>query len=476
MTQNNPIQPTIRTRFAPSPTGYLHIGGARTALYSWLYAKHHAGINVLRIEDTDLERSTPEAVTAILEGLNWLGLNFDEGPFYQTQRFDRYKEVIAQMLQAGTAYYCYCSKESLEAMRARAEVNKEKPRYDGTWRPEPNKILPPIPEDVSPVVRFKNPSMGVTVFDDLIHGTISFDNTELDDLIIARADGTPTYNFCVVVDDMDMAITHVVRGDDHINNTPRQINILKALNVPVPQYAHVAMILGDDGEKLSKRKQSVGVMQFCDEGYLPEAVLNYLVRLGWSAGDKEFFSIDEMIALFDLKDVNKSASAFNTSKLLWLNQHYMMALSPEELAMRLIPYLNTINIDPTDMVYLADAAVAHVARCHTLVELAQMIAYLYEDFTEYDIDSKVQHLTSNSKPVLEALKKNIELCENWDQETLNTLIKQTTKTLNVKMGQIGMPMRTAIVGRASSPNLDITLYLVGKERAIMRLNRAISVC
>ncbi len=475
MTQNSQTQPMIRTRFAPSPTGYLHIGGARTALYSWLYAKHNAGINVLRIEDTDLERSTPEAVAAIIEGLNWLGLTFDEGPYYQTHRFDRYKEVIAGMLEAGTAYYCYCSRDALEAMRARAEANKEKPRYDGTWRPEAGKVLPPIPEGILPVVRFKNPVTGVTTFEDLIHGTISFENTELDDLIIARADGTPTYNFCVVVDDMDMAITHVVRGDDHINNTPRQINILKALNVPVPQYAHVAMILGDDGEKLSKRKQSVGVMQFCDEGYFPEAVLNYLVRLGWSAGDKELFSVDEMIALFDLKDVNKSASAFNTSKLLWLNQQYMMGLSPEVLATRLLPYLNTINIHPTDMLYLAEAAVAHVARCHTLVELAQMIAYLYEDFSEYDTESKTQHLTPDSKPVLEALKDAIETCEQWDKETLNGLIKQTAKALNVKMGQVGMPMRTAIVGRASSPNLDVTLYLVGKERAIARLSRAIAV-
>ncbi|GBU10176.1 glutamyl-tRNA synthetase [Gammaproteobacteria bacterium] len=464
----------IKTRFAPSPTGYLHIGGARTALYSWLCAKNKLGINVLRIEDTDLERSTPEAVAAIIEGLNWLGLEFDEGPFYQTKRFERYKEVIGQMLKDGTAYNCYCSKDELEKMRELAEKNKEKPRYNGLWRPEIDKVLPIIPAGVLPVVRFKNPLEGATSFDDLIHGQISFENTELDDLIIARQDGSPTYNFCVVIDDMDMQITHVVRGDDHINNTPRQINILKALGAKIPQYAHVAMILGDDGQKLSKRHGAVSVTQFRDDGFLPEAVLNYLVRLGWSHGDQELFSRTQMIELFDLKDVNKSASAFNTSKLLWLNQQYMMAMPADELAQALKPYLANLNIIPDDAAYLALAASAHVARCHTLVELAQMLVYLYEDINSFDEESKSLYLTEVSKPVLIALKDQISTCEHWDKDSLNVLIKQTAKDLNIKMGQIGMPMRTAIVGRASSPNLDLTLFLVGKERALKRLNTAIS--
>ena len=464
----------IRTRFAPSPTGFLHIGGARTALYSWLYAKHHAGTTILRIEDTDLERSTPEAVAAIIEGLEWLGLDHDEGPFYQTKRFDRYKEVISQMLQEGNAYYCYCSREELDEMREQALANKEKPRYNGKWRPVDGKVLPEIPSGVQPVVRFKNPETGQTVFDDLIHGRISFDNQELDDLIIARPDGTPTYNFCVVVDDMDMRITHVVRGDDHINNTPRQINILRALGVQVPQYAHVAMILGDDGQKLSKRHGAVGVTQFRDDGYLPQAVLNYLVRLGWSNGDQEVFSIEEMIRLFDLKDVNKSASAFNTSKLQWLNQHYMMQISKEDLALALRPYMLERAIKFYDDEHLAQVAIAHVARCHTLVELAEMVRYVYEDFSEYDEASKMAHLTAEAKPVFELLLQKIQVLQAWNQADLHKIIQELAVELNIKMGKIGMPVRTAIVGKASSPNLDLTLFLVGREKVLVRLQQAVA--
>lgn len=464
---------TVRTRFAPSPTGFLHIGGARTALYSCLYALHEKGETVLRIEDTDLERSTPEAVAAIIEGLDWLGLHFNEGPFYQTKRFDRYKEVILEMLKVGTAYYCYCSQEELQQMRDIAEANKEKPRYNGKWRPEEGKKLPEIPAGVEPVVRFRNPLTGVTSFDDLVHGTITFQNTELDDLIIARPDGTPTYNFCVVIDDMDMAITHVVRGDDHINNTPRQINILKALNAPVPQYAHVAMILGDDGQKLSKRHGAVSVTQYRDDGFLPEAVLNYLVRLGWSHGDQEIFSWEEMIQLFDLKDVNKAASAFNTTKLLWLNQHYMMAKEPAQLAELLLPYLKALNITPTDMDYLTAAAKAHVARCQTMVELAAMIVYLYQDELAYDEESVEKHLTAATKPTLVALRDVFANLDVWESQPLKDALKELTKTLNIKMGEIGMPLRTAIVGRAASPNLDETLILVGKERTLTRLDKAI---
>src|SRR5512143_3034880 len=317
---------TIRTRFAPSPTGYLHIGGARTALFSWLYARRHGGTFILRIEDTDLERSTAESVNVILEGMTWLGLEYDEGPFFQTHRFDRYKEVIKQLLDDGKAYKCYCTKDELEAMREEQMANKQKPRYDGRCRhrTEPR-------EGHEYVVRFRNPEEGQTIVDDRVRGRVVFSNSELDDLIIARSDGSPTYNFVVVVDDMDMKITHVIRGDDHLNNTPRQINILKALGYEPPRYAHVPMILGSDGARLSKRHGAVSVMQYRDDGFLPEALLNYLVRLGWSNGDQEIFSIDEMIRLFDVSNVHTSAAAFNPEKLLWLNQHYLKTADPQRV-------------------------------------------------------------------------------------------------------------------------------------------------
>ncbi len=468
----------IKTRFAPSPTGYLHIGGARTALFSHLFALHHGGKNVLRIEDTDLERSTPEAVAAIMESLEWLGLEYDEGPFYQTKRFDRYKEVIEELLESGHAYYCYCSQEELAEMRAKAEAAKEKPRYNGKWRPEPGKTLPEVPEGVKPVVRFKSPQAGATSFNDLIHGNITVQNSELDDLIIARSDGSPTYNFCVVVDDMDMGITHIIRGDDHINNTHRQVNIFKALNAPVPQYAHVAMILGDDGQKLSKRHGAVGVMEFYERGFLPEAVINYLVRLGWSHGDQEIFTWDEMVKLFDLKHVSKSASAFNTSKLLWLNQHYMIEKDPAELAALLKPYLAKVGIELDDSeetnTYLAEVVTAHVKRTETLVELAAMVKYLFIDELEYDEKAVAKQLTEASKPVLEELIKLLTEAD-WNHEALDGVVKQVTKNLDVGMGKVGMPLRTAIVGRTNSPNLDETLYLVGKEKTLERLNRALEM-
>ena len=464
-------QSSIRTRFAPSPTGFLHIGGARTALYSWLTARHAGGATVLRVEDTDLERSTPEAVDAIIDGLQWLGLDFDEGPFFQTQRFDRYKAVIQDMLQAGTAYYCYCSREELEQMREAALAAKQKPRYAGIWRPESGKTLPTIPPLVQPVVRFKNPATGVTVFDDLIHGTITFSNEELDDLIIARPDGTPTYNFCVVVDDMDMGITHVVRGDDHINNTPRQINILKALGASIPTYAHVAMILGDDGQKLSKRHGAVSVTQYRDQGYVPDAVINYLVRLGWSYGDQELFSRQELVDLFDISRVNKSASAFNTSKLNWLNQQYMVAASPETLANWLLPYLAQQGITPTISPALAEVAQAHVARTSNLVELAQMIAYAYQDEIAYDADAEKTHLTAESITILSALCSRLTVLSDWQCDTLNAAIKACVSELGIKMPHLGLPLRTAICGRAASPNLDITLYLVGREKTLARLQK-----
>lgn len=373
----------IKTRFAPSPTGYLHVGGARATLYSWLFARNHGGEFVLRIEDTDLERSTPEAIEAIMDGMNWLSLEWDEGPYYQTKRFDRYNAVIDQMLEEGTAYKCYCSKERLEALREEQMAKGEKPRYDGRCRHSHEHHA----DDEPCVVRFANPQEGSVVFDDQIRGPIEFSNQEPDDLIIRRTDGSPTYNFCVVVDDWDMEITHVIRGEDHINNTPRQINILKALKAPVPVYAHVSMINGDDGKKLSKRHGAVSVMQYRDDGYLPEALLNYLVRLGWSHGDQEIFTREEMIKYFTLNAVSKSASAFNTDKLLWLNHHYINALPPEYVATHLQWHIEQENIDTRNGPQLADLVKLLGERCKTLKEMAQSCRYFYEDFAEFDADA-----------------------------------------------------------------------------------------
>ncbi|STJ59448.1 glutamyl-tRNA synthetase [Escherichia coli] len=382
----------IKTRFAPSPTGYLHVGGARTALYSWLFARNHGGEFVLRIEDTDLERSTPEAIEAIMDGMNWLSLEWDEGPYYQTKRFDRYNAVIDQMLEEGTAYKCYCSKERLEALREEQMAKGEKPRYDGRCRHSHEHHA----DDEPCVVRFANPQEGSVVFDDQIRGPIEFSNQELDDLIIRRTDGSPTYNFCVVVDDWDMEITHVIRGEDHINNTPRQINILKALKAPVPVYAHVSMINGDDGKKLSKRHGAVSVMQYRDDGYLPEALLNYLVRLGWSHGDQEIFTREEMIKYFTLNAVSKSASAFNTDKLLWLNHHYINALPPEYVATHLQWHIEQENIDTRNGPQLADLVKLLGERCKTLKEMAQSCRYFYEDFAEFDADAAKKTSASGS--------------------------------------------------------------------------------
>ncbi|MFZ2525997.1 MAG: glutamate--tRNA ligase, partial [Candidatus Ferrigenium altingense] len=339
---------TIRTRFAPSPTGYLHIGGARTALFSWVYARKFGGTFILRIEDTDLERSTQESVQAILDGMSWLNLDYDEGPFYQMQRMDRYKAVLQQMLDEGTAYYCYTAPEELESMREAQRARGEKPRYDGHWRPEQGKVLSAPPEGIKPVVRFKNPLHGVAAWDDMVKGKIVFENSELDDLIIARADGTPTYNFCVVVDDLDMGITQVIRGDDHVNNTPRQINILKALGATLPQYAHVPMILGSDGERLSKRHGAVSVMQYAEDGFLPEALINYLARLGWSHGDEEIFSVQQLVEWFDLRHISKSAAQFNPEKLRWLNQHYIKQADNARLAELVRKHLAERGVQASD--------------------------------------------------------------------------------------------------------------------------------
>lgn len=458
---------TVRTRFAPSPTGYLHVGGARTALYSWLYARHHRGEFILRIEDTDLERSTPAAVQAILDGMAWLDLAHDAGPFYQTQRFDRYKAVIADMLAAGTAYHCYCSKEELDAMRAEQQARKEKPRYDRRCR---ERSAPRA--GVQPVVRFKNPIGGAVVVDDAIKGRVVFQNEELDDLIIARADGTPTYNFTVVVDDMDMRITHVIRGDDHLNNTPRQINMLAALGATPPVYAHVSMILGADGQKLSKRHGAVSVMQYRDDGFLPEALLNYLVRLGWSHGDQEIFSREEMIALFDIAQVNKSAAAFNPDKLLWLNQHYIKTLPPERIAHELAFHYGRLNIDVAQGPAPVDVVLALRERAKTLVEMAQASRFFYEDFGDYDPKAAAKHLTVDTQPALAALESALAGLTAWTPAAIHGAIEAVATGAGLTLGKLAQPVRVAVTGAAVSPPIDVTLHLLGRERVRQRLARA----
>lgn len=460
----------IRTRFAPSPTGYLHVGGARTALYSWLYARHNQGDFVLRIEDTDLERSTPEAIEAIMDGMNWLSLNWDEGPYYQTKRFDRYNEVIDQMLDADTAYRCYCSRERLEALREQQMEAGEKPRYDGCCRDTEHGHTPDEPH----VVRFRNPQEGSVIFDDQIRGPIEFSNQELDDLIIRRTDGSPTYNFCVVIDDWDMKITHVIRGEDHINNTPRQINILKAIGAEVPIYAHVSMILGDDGKKLSKRHGAVGVMQYRDDGFLPEALLNYLVRMGWAHGDQEIFSVDEMVQLFQLDAVSKSASAFNTEKLLWLNHHYITTLAPEYVATQLQWHIDQQQIDTRTGPELAKLVMLLGDRCKTLKEMAETCRYFYEDFTEFDADAAKKHLRPVARQPLELISTKLAALTEWTTEAIHNAIEQTAAELEVGMGKVGMPLRVAVTGAGQSPALDVTVEAIGQQRSVKRIAQALA--
>jgi len=460
---------TIRTRFAPSPTGYLHVGGARTALFSWLYARKHGGHFILRIEDTDLERSTAESVNAILEGMTWLGLTYDEGPFYQTKRFDRYKEVIEQLMQQGDAYYCYCSKEELEEMREAQRANKQKPRYDGRCRhrtqPEPG---------IKPVIRFKNPTEGSVVVKDVIRGNVEFGNKELDDLIIARPDGTPTYNLTVVVDDMDMKLTHVIRGDDHLNNSPRQINLYHALGAQPPVFAHVPMILGDDGARLSKRHGAVSVMSYRDQGYLPEALLNYLVRLGWSHGDQEVFSMDEMTQLFDIEDVNKAASSFNPEKLLWLNQQYIKNSSPEHVASHLSWHMGQLGIDPADGPSLTEVVKTQQERAKTLVEMAQNSAFFYRDVTEYDEKAANKNLNEASLPLLEDMLQRLGNVPEWLAEPVHAEIKACAEANAVGMGKVAQPIRVAMTGTMISPPLDVTLALLGRERTLSGILKAIN--
>jgi glutamyl-tRNA synthetase len=460
---------TIRTRFAPSPTGYLHIGGARTALFSWLYARKHGGVFILRIEDTDRERSTAESVNAILEGMTWLGLAYEEGPFYQTQRFPRYREVMERMLGEGSAYRCYCSKERLEQLRNDQQARKEKPRYDGRCRAG---VANPSP-DAQPVVRFKNPQDGAVVVEDLIRGKVVFENAELDDLIIARGDGTPTYNFTVVVDDMDMRVTHVIRGDDHLNNTPRQLNMLKALGATPPVYAHVPMILGADGSRLSKRHGAVSVMQYRDEGYLPEALLNYLVRLGWSHGDQEIFSIDEMTSLFDVANVHSSAAAFNPEKLLWLNQHYIKTADVRHVANHLRFHMEKLGLDPANGPDPAAIVTIQRERAKTLVEMAQNSVFFYRDVDAYDPKDAATHLTSDAKAMLADLRDRLGALGSWDAPSIHGCVTAVAETRGLKLGKVAQPLRVAIAGRAMSPPIDVTLELLGAEKTLHRIDKAL---
>ncbi|MCP1727028.1 glutamyl-tRNA synthetase [Natronospira proteinivora] len=460
---------TIRTRFAPSPTGYLHIGGARTALFCWLYAKRHQGKFVLRIEDTDRERSTPESVQAILDGMEWMGLDWDEGPFYQTERYDRYKVLIDKLLEEGKAYRCYCSKEELEEMREAQRARKEKPRYDGRCRNRSE-----AKEGVEPVIRFRNPLDGAVTFNDQVRGHVTFNNSELDDLIIARSDGTPTYNFTVVVDDMDMRITHVIRGDDHLNNTPRQINMIEALGGEPPVYAHVPMILGSDGARLSKRHGAVSVLQYREEGYLPEALLNYLVRLGWSHGDQEVFSREEMIQLFDIDEVNRSASTFNPEKLLWLNQHYIKDSSPDYVAQALKPLLQARGCEVNDDATLEAIVVSQQERAKTLVEMADNSLFFFQDFDAFDEKAAKKNLRPVAEEPLKVVKEDLAALDDWQPEKVHGVVTAVAERLELKLGKVAQPIRVAVSGGPVSPPIDQTLALLGKEVTLARIEKALA--
>ena len=460
----------VRTRFAPSPTGYLHIGGARTALFSWAYARKMGGEFILRIEDTDLERSTQASVQAILDGMAWLGLDWDEGPYYQMQRMERYKAVVDQLLEDNHAYYCYASKDELDAMREAQKARGEKPRYDGRWRPEPGKVLPEPPAGVTPVIRFKTPLDGEITFHDMIKGSITVANAELDDLVIVRGDGVPTYNFGVVVDDWDMAITHVLRGDDHVNNTPRQINILKALGAPIPTYAHVPMILGQDGERLSKRHGAVSVLQYRDEGYLPEALLNYLARLGWGHGDEEKFDVKQFVEWFDVGHVSHSAARFDASKLGWLNQQYLKEADNARLAELVQPFLQAQGIDAAGRPELPGLIGLVKERVSTVEELADGLHIYYRQALAA-VDELRAKLPKSALPAFEKLQVDLAVVP-WDATTLSQLLKDTAAAFGMKMGQIGMPLRLILFGTAQTPSIDQVLALLGREETLRRFAAA----
>jgi len=462
---------TVRTRFAPSPTGYLHIGGARTALYCWLESRRRGGEFVLRIEDTDRERSTQEAVQAILDGMQWLGLTHDEGPYYQTLRMDRYREVADQLLREGKAYYAYETKEEIEEMRNAAMAAGVKPRYNGYYRDRNE----PLRDDPNRVIRFKNPSTGSVVFDDKVKGRIEWSNEELDDLVIFRSDGFPTYNFAVVVDDIDMGITEVIRGDDHVNNTPRQINIYKALGAPVPEFAHLPMILGPDGQKLSKRHGAVSVMQYRDDGFLPHALLNYLVRLGWSHGDQEIFSVDDMKTLFDVSDVNKAASRFDVTKLSWLNQHYLKTDDPATLGPELAWHLGKIGIDASAGPNPADVVVALRDRAQTFKEMAERAKIWYGPIVEWDDKAIEKHLRTDTAPAaLEKAKSELAALSEWTPEAVHGAVERVAAGLELGMGKVAAPLRVAMTGTQVSPSIEHTIYLAGRDGALARIDEALA--
>ena len=460
----------VRTRFAPSPTGYLHIGGARTALFSWAYARKMGGEFVLRIEDTDRERSTQASVQAILDGMAWLGIDWDEGPYYQMQRMERYKAVVDQLLEEGKAYYCYASKDELEAMREAQKARGEKPRYDGRWRPEPGKTLPAPPPGVTPVIRFKTPLAGEVTFNDMIKGPINVANAELDDLVIVRGDGVPTYNFGVVVDDWDMAISHVIRGDDHVNNTPRQINILKALGAPIPTYAHVPMILGQDGERLSKRHGAVSVLQYRDEGFLPEALLNYLARLGWGHGDDEKFDLKQFVEWFDVGNVSHSAARFDGSKLTWLNQQYLKEADNARLAELVRPFLAAQGIDAAGRPELPGLIALVKERVNTVEELADGLHIYYRQALAA-VEELQAKLPKTALPAFEKLQADLAAV-TWEAPALGQLLKDTAAAFGLKMGQIGMPLRLILFGTAQTPSIDQVLALLGREETLRRFAAA----
>ncbi len=458
---------SIRTRFAPSPTGFLHIGGARTALYCWLYAKKMGGKFILRIEDTDRERSTQEAIDAILDAMTWLGLDWDEGPFYQMQRVERYHEVAEQLLKSGHAYKCYCSKERLDKLRVEQTEKKEKPRYDNHCRPPEGS--PSIEQSGPYVIRFRTPETGSVTVNDSVHGTVVFQNKELDDLVLIRTDGIPTYNFGVVVDDADMNITHVMRGDDHLANTPRQINILKALGLEPPMYTHMAMILGADGKRLSKRHGAVSVQHYRDEGILPDALLNYLVRLGWSHGDQEIFSRQEMIDFFDIKDINKASSIFNPEKLQWLNQHTIKNGDPALLVPQLQKQFDLLGVSTANGPALEAVFIAQRERAKTLKEMAEKSLYFYQNNITIDPEAQVKHLTPDIKPALSALKDAFAALPTWQASDIHDAIIQVAEAQGIKMGKLAQPLRVAVTGNTMSPPIDITCELIGQKRVIERL-------
>ena len=457
------------TRFPPSPTGYLHIGGARTALYSWLHAKQNNGKFVLRIEDTDLERSTQESVQAILDGMEWLELDYDEGPYYQTKRFDRYKEVVQQLLDEGHAYHCYCSKEELDAMREEQRAKGLKPRYDGRYRNRSEPVA-----GVEPVVRFKNPLDGDVIIEDLVKGNIVISNTELDDLIIARSDGVPTYNLTVVVDDLDMGMTHVIRGDDHINNTPRQINIMRALGAEPPKFAHVPMILGEDGKRLSKRHGAVGVMQYRDEGFLPEALLNYLVRLGWSHGDQEIFSRDDLLELFKIEDVNRAASTFNPEKLLWINHETIKSLSGESLLKKADWHFKQVGIKISDTDVAEQALEIVKERTKTLVELVEQTRFFFQNVDEYDSSALKKWVKTATPEIMTEVLTRLTSITDWSAEAIHEVVQSTVDDLEIGFAKVAQPIRIAVTGSTQSPAIDQTLLVLGRETTLARIETAIT--